>query len=235
MTTSDLLSYLLNDTTHPLAEPLADWLNASPRFATFATMYRDKIRKKIRNARDAESARDLLLELETAYMLARERRFSIAYEAYSAGKTRGPDFAVTFTSKLTFNVEVTRIRMVTQPAPDQQTLNGRLGETVCSKLGQMIVGMPNVVAVVVDSRMFTHLHVGTALLQLKQRAEGHDPRLFAWYGFSSPADFVKQYQRLSAVLVRTAMDDAAPRPPLLWVNPQARHPLPAPIRIILQQ
>ena len=45
MTTNDLLDHIFRDTDHSLADPFATWIESSPRFRTFATTYRDKIRK----------------------------------------------------------------------------------------------------------------------------------------------------------------------------------------------
>ena len=234
MTTNELLEYLLNDVAHPLAEPLAAWLHDSPRFAAFAITYRDKIRKKLRLARDGESARDLLYELETAYVLLRNRRVAVAYEPYSANKTRGPDFAVMVTAKLTVNVEVTRIRASSIGVLDPQQINQRFEDTVCGKLGQTIAGMFNVLIVVAHNATITRLDIEAALKHLKLRAEARDERLFSWYNFGTPTEFFKQYERLSAVVLRTALDDPEPLPAMLWLNPQARRPLPERVRTILQ-
>lgn len=231
MLNDDLIQHILGDTTHPLAAPLAAWLDASPRFAAFVDTYRNKIRKKLRTARDEHSARDLLLELETAYLLLQDRRVRIEYEPYSATKERAPDFAVTWTTKLRFNVEVTRMRT---PADDEQHAHTRLGETICGKVGQMLPAMPNVLVVVAASATLQQLAVDVALHQLKQRIDARDERLFAWYGFRTPADFVRQYERLSGIVLRSAWDDPAPTLPHLWTNRQAKQPLPAPIRTLLQ-
>lgn len=259
MTANELLAYLLNETLHPLAAPLAVWLERSPRFAAFATTYRDKIRKKIKQVGDDESARDLLLELETAYLLLQERKLSLAYEPYSAHKTRGPDFAVTLTSGFVFHVEVTRMRR-TASDEQQQTIkdaanaqlpveaevssstlrprpsaNDRLGEMVCSKLGQMQAGTPNVLVVFIHSSTLSQIDIAKAMALIKQRAEQRDQRLFAWYAFRTPADFFRQYERLSAVVLRTAWDDQAPATPIVWNNRQAKHRLPDRIQNLLRQ
>ena len=53
---------------------------------------------------------DLQLELEAAYLLLQERSLSLIYEPQRAGQSRCPDYAVTYTSSLTFMLEVTRLR-----------------------------------------------------------------------------------------------------------------------------
>ncbi|CAN5844817.1 hypothetical protein BH24DEI2_BH24DEI2_23920 [soil metagenome] len=57
-----------------------------------------------------ETVRDLGLELETAYLLFRERSLSVEYEPRAGAKTRAPDFAISYTSSSVFMVEVTRLR-----------------------------------------------------------------------------------------------------------------------------
>src|SRR5262249_26868711 len=110
MTVSELLAYIFDDPAQALAAQFADWATASTRFRAFATTYRDKIPKKIRGVGDAEGLKDLWFELETAYILLQEPRFSVEYEKYGVGKSRGPDFCVTFKANLPFNLEVTRMR-----------------------------------------------------------------------------------------------------------------------------
>jgi len=61
--------------------------------------FRDKIRKKICTTQ--ETLLDLRFELETAYERLQEQPFSLAYEP-PCGQARCPDFAVTYTTRLTF-------------------------------------------------------------------------------------------------------------------------------------
>jgi hypothetical protein len=240
-----LLGYLFDDKphTHILVAPMSRWIALSPRFKLFATNYRDKIRKKIRVTQSIAGIKALEVELETAYWLLQEQRFVVTYEPYNSEKTRGPDFAVTFKS-ITFNVEVTRISSGEMEQPlstaentvtlrlDSQQVGGRLMDTVCDKLGQMRPGMINVLLVVVDSHSFHVLDISHAMGRLKQRAERKEVSLFGRYGFVNAANFFKYYLRLSGVLVRTVdkMADSS-----LWANNQAKHPIPRPIRTILQR
>ena len=93
----------------PMAEELAAWLAGSPRFRAFAEAHRDKIRKKLRGAADAEARRDVRAELRTAHLLLADRRIELAFEAYRSGKA-GPDFTASFRGGRSFNLEVTRVR-----------------------------------------------------------------------------------------------------------------------------
>ncbi|MCB0041348.1 MAG: hypothetical protein KDE23_16775 [Caldilinea sp.] len=61
MPTDDLLAYLFDGRPHLLAQPVATWLASSRRFATFATTFQDKIRKKIRTTPELENLLDLQL------------------------------------------------------------------------------------------------------------------------------------------------------------------------------
>ena len=112
MLIDELLTYLFDGQPHLLAAPLAAWLASSRRFTAFVTDFRTKIRKKLRATQELESLLDLRLELETAYLLLRERSFSVVYEPQRVGQLRGPDFAVTYTTSTLFMLEVTRLRLV---------------------------------------------------------------------------------------------------------------------------
>src|SRR5262245_40118481 len=89
----DLLIYLFDERPHPLAKAMGTWLASSRRFTNFVDTFRDKIRKKLRTMQDPERLRDLQLELETAYLLLRERTLSLVYEPQLGG-VRFPDFEV---------------------------------------------------------------------------------------------------------------------------------------------
>ena len=117
-----------------LAAELVEWLAASPRFRNFAETYRDKIRKKLRNASDAEMRLDVRAELQVARLLLADRRFELAFEAYGSGKS-GPDLTVSFRGARSFNLEITRRR----GAPDP---NG-IGATMLAKLRQLPPSLPN--------------------------------------------------------------------------------------------
>jgi hypothetical protein len=217
-----LVAYLFDHRSHSLLSSVSDWLAASPRFAAFAETYKDKIRKKIRRLKGDEAALDLRAELETAYLLLAEKRFEVSFEPYAVEKGRGPDFAVTWRTTLTFNVEVTRLRSTSGD------LEGKLLDVVCEKFGQMLPGMINVL-VVEGSGLDAALDVGSVMQRLKLSAEKRDPSLYARQGFRSPADFFKGYERLSGLLLRPGEGGAS----ILWNNPQARHDLPAKVRSLL--
>ena len=86
-------------------------LKSSPRFRKFAYVYRDKIRKKVRDAKDDnEAIKDVLAEITLAYHVLQIDRFSVEYERYNT-KEPHPDHTVTDSeSGIVFNIEVKRIR-----------------------------------------------------------------------------------------------------------------------------
>jgi hypothetical protein len=233
MINEQLLGYLFDDRPHILTAFISRWIETSRPFKAFATTYRNKIRKKIRITQNDSAIQDLAVELETAYRLLQQKRFTVVYEPYGSQKTRGPDFAVTFKS-ISFNVEVTRISPdETEGTPQEAAL--RLMDTVCDKLGQMRPGMINVLAVVMDGRLFSALEIDQAMAQLKGRAEQKDAALFGRYGYVKPADFFKQYLRLSAILIRPTSQPQEKPVIILWLNNQTKHPLPRPVQNILQR
>jgi hypothetical protein len=249
MLMDDLLLYLFDGHSHPLTMPVANWLAASRRFTTFVTTFRNKIRKKLRATQEQDSLPDLRLELETAYLLLQEQPLSLVYEPQPCGQVRCPDFAVTFTTRLTFMVEVTRLRTIQKrtstqaqapaeptPAPDTALtsllVGERLAETVCSKLGQLLPQRSNVLLVGVEARCPTSGDLHAAMLRIQQRAERNDPLLLQQHRFRDRGDFFRHYQRLSEILVRGSHLQAD-EPVVVWVNPQAKHPLPSKVRTVL--
>ncbi len=227
---------------------MATWLAASRRFTTFATDFRTKIRKKLRATQELESLLDLRLELETAYLFLRERSFNLVYEPQRGGQTRGPDFAVTYTTSTLFMVEVTRLRIAPDgprdlaqaqtPAPlrpDVPTrpfVEERLAEMVCSKLGQLPPQRSNVLLVGVEGLRLTPDTLRAAMIHLQRRAERNEDAYLQRHQFRDRADFFNHYQRLSELLVR-GPELQAGEPVIGWVNPQAKYPLPGKVRTAL--
>jgi hypothetical protein len=223
----ELLAYLFDGQAHFLAPSMTAWLASSRRFAALVTAFRDKIRKKIRTSQEQETRLDLHLELETAYLLLREQPFSLVYEP-PCGQARCPDLAVTYTTRLTFMVEITRSRAVQKGL----AVGDSIADTLCSKLGQFIPQHSNILIVGVDDPTLTPGELHAAMLRLQQRAERNDPALWQRYRFQDRSDFFRSYQRLTEVLVRQSQPEADLQL-ITWVNPQAKAPLPGPVRSAL--
>ena len=251
MPAGDLVPYIFTNTRLPLAVQFAGWVQDSPRFRAFAETYRDKIRKKVRTITDAEGYRDLQAELATAYFLVGERRFLVEYEKYGAGKQRGPDFSVTFKTHIRFDVEVTRLRGLRGDQSQGQGQGagagaasevGKLVNTLCAKLAQLPPSMINLLVLAVDDGTYSGDDPSTgpgqalasglrsAVTLLQERAERKDDEFFARRGFLGARDFLRHYSRLSAI--RLVGPDA---PPVLWLQPQARHPLPPDLATLLRR
>lgn len=218
MTSSALTTYLCESNAPMLRHFIEPWLGASPRFRAFAEAQRDKIRKKIRMQRDAESERDLLVELGVAYRLLAKKRFSLAYEVFTATKTRGPDYIVTYTTRFSFTVEVTRLRHACTFA--------RWADVIALKLFQMPTGQPNVIVVATSAEQCPDFDLPGMLRELRALAERKDDAFFAQRGWPTARDFLRQFARLSALVWWNGWDDAAGGRWLMWQNAQARHPLP---------
>ncbi|MCB0106875.1 MAG: hypothetical protein KDE53_13230 [Caldilineaceae bacterium] len=235
MVTEELLTYIFDGASHSLAPSMTTWLTASRRYTEFVTTFRDKIRKKLRTTPDPENLLDLRLELETAYLLLQERRLTVAYEPLPPRATRSPDFGVTYTTSLTFMVEVTRLRAATlidaTSQPHIPPADERLVDTICGKLGQLLAGQSNVLLIGVETDVLSAVDLDATMRYLQQRAEQNDPAFFQRTHFRARADFFRQYQRLSEILVRATQEVAGP--PLVWVNAQAKQPLPSKVRTAL--
>ena len=227
MSTDDLLTYLFDGQPHLLFQPMAGWLASSRRFATFVTTFQDKIRKKLRITQDQDNLLDLHLELETAYLLLRERSLSVVYEPEQSKRIRSPDFAVSFTTSLTFMLEVTRVQ-----ADPKKTVDARLVDTISSKLGQLLPQHSNALLVGVEATDLTSSDIRTAMLSVQQRAERNDSTFLQRYGFRDRSDFFRHYQRLSEILIRGPHFEGT-KSIVTWINPQAKHPLPSKVRTAL--
>jgi len=235
MLIDELLTHIFESQTHALAAQFALWLASSARFRAFAEQYRDKIRKKVRGIRDQEGLKDLTFELEIAYVMLSERRFVVEYEKGGVGKQRGPDFCVAFRTHIRFNVEVKRLRASTIDRTAEPPEYSRIASTACQKIGQLPAGMINVLAISSDSARYHSSDVAAAMAGLRMRAERKDDPFFTRRGFLSAGDFLKQYQRLSAVLFHTHLATGDGQPDQLWLNTIARHHLPNDLRNALQR
>lgn len=221
----ELLAYLFGDAEHVLYKQLETGLRASRTFRSFAETYRDKMRKKIRLAKDAATLQDLKIELEVAYLLVQERRFQVEYEKHGLGKQRSPDFTVTFRTRVPFNVEVTRVR---QAKPDQESSSPerptvyKLMEVICDKVGQMQPNAINVLMLGIEGQPEGD-DLAQAATRLKTMADQKVEAFFTGRGFKNAADFYKQYQNLSAMILAQAPVDRVSVP--IWQNPIAKQPL----------
>lgn len=234
MPKDELLASLFDDPSHLLAAPIATWIASSRRFAAFAATFQSKIRKKLRAVQEPESLRDLQLELETAYLLLRERDLNLVYEPQPARQMRSPDFAVSFTTSLTFMVEVTRLRSglaVGDAERSVPAIDERFTWMLGGKLGQLLPQRSNLLLVGIEAAQPTHDEIQSLMLRIQQRAEANDAAVIQRNGFRDRGDFFNHYQRLSAVLVRGIPLDG--KPVVMWVNPQAKYPLPPKVRTLL--
>jgi hypothetical protein len=249
MRTEDLLTYLFDGRSNLLFQPMAGWLGSSRRFAAFATAFRDKIRKKIRTTHDPKSVRSLQLELQTAYLLLREPSLSLEYEPEQSKGARSPDFGVTFTTSLTFMLEVTRVQTAGNMAAETPKkppasppgitsayppAAARLADAVAGKLGQLLPQCGNILLVAIEAPQLIPSDVRNAMFALQQLAERSDAMFLQAHGFPGRADFFRHYRRLSEVFVQVTDVEAA-RSMVAWINPQAKYPLPSRVRTTLQR
>lgn len=225
-----LLETIFEERSHPLKPVISDWLSSSRRFADFVDTYQNKIRKKLRAAATSGVAGDLQLELETAYLLLREISLGVTYEPEHRVAGRSPDFAVGFTTSLTFMVEVTRIRRVN--LVNGAVASDRITDVLCDKLGQMRAQRSNLLVIGIESMTPSINELQAVITRMRQQAERNDPQVISRHGFQNRAGFFEKLQRMSAVMVRgVPMENATPV--ILWENKHARDPLPAKVRTAL--
>ena len=242
---TELLRHILEGTVERAADPLEAWIGSSRRFEAFVAANRDKIRKKLRGARDPEAYQDALAELAVAMLFLHDRRAEVAYEPLAAVGGPNPDFAVRFRASTVFYAEVTRLR----GAGDSVQ---KLAAALCTKLKQLPPGAMNVLVFVVPPDPVVAVSEATAeetqsstvadaARLLKARAERKDDAFFAGRGLSGSRDFFRLYARLSGALVVRTVDSAgagsgavaalraAPKHEGLWLNKEAKHPLTPPV------
>lgn len=224
----DLLDYIFDGQKPALYPEFEGWVRGSRRFNAFATSYRSKIRAKLKNVRDEGGMEDLRAELETAALLLREERFTLEYEKYAASKQRGPDFTVTFKTHTPFNVEVRRIRSVELDDGDAEARIGKLMAVLGDKVGQMPPSIVNLLWLIAEGRV-SEADLTRAATTLRQLTERKAEEFFTRRGFESAADFLKQYRRLSGIVLRQSGEN------VLWLNSLARHKAPPEIVTAIQR
>lgn len=248
-----LLHDLVDGQPTPLSEPFEDWVTTSKPFLAFAQTYLSKIRKKIRTCQNLEETYNLYCELRTAYLLLQDSKFVLTYEPAGKEQGRSADFAVTFRTHTTFHVEVTRLSVSQQEqqfhssagSTDISTLadqadmlrryeSRRLADVVCDKIEQLSSGAPNVLWVWGESSVLHELDVGQVMLGLKRSVEQRDAILFSRYGYEKPADFIRYYQRLSAILIQSLSEQGTQPSFVLWQNKDSRYPLPSKVTNLLR-
>jgi hypothetical protein len=200
----------------PLADELAGWIADSNRFRAFAEAHRDKIRKKLRTAGDAEGRRDVRAELRVAQLLLADDRVAVAFEAHGAGRG-GPDFTVMFRGHPAFELEVTRMRRDPVGAAD--------GGPLLAKLRQLATGESNVLLVALVGDRGDAFDVAAAVRGLRARADAKDEAFFARRGFESSRAFYDRFLRLGAVIGWCDAGVGEARA-TAWTNPSARRPPP---------
>ena len=214
---ADLIAYLFEGQPHLLSSELYRWMEASSRFTAFVETYRDKIRKKLRVAREPETILDLRGELEVAYCLLNDRRLAVAYEPYASTQRRGPDFAVTYRVNLVFNIEVARLRVEESGGNgiDLPRKEERILRILLYKLGQMQPGKANLLVIHTRQELAGLIDLEGLMQNVKARVEKRDTTFYEMSRYLNPAAFYKDFLHLSGILLWTT-------PAQFWINKQAR-------------
>lgn len=201
----------------PIGVEIAAWLASSPRFRAFVDAHRDKIRKKLRGAPDAEARRDVRAELRVAHLLLADRRIELAFEVGGAAKG-GPDFTVAYRGERMLNLEVTRLHR----APEAAVHGGPL----LAKLRQLPPSAPNALLVAIEADGADAFDVAAAARALRARADAKDEAFFTSRGFEGTRGFYQRYLRLGAVLVWSEGGATEEARATRWSNRSARIAVP---------
>jgi hypothetical protein len=227
-TLDDLLNDIFDGQKPALYHEFAGWVRGSRRYRAFATSYRVKIRAKLKKVGGSGGMNDLRAELATAALLLREERFSLEYEKYAATKQRGPDFTVTYRTHTPFNVEVRRIRSVELEGENVEARSFKLMAVLCDKVQQMPPSIVNLLWLTAE-REISEDDLTRAVNTLRQMAERKEEDFFTRRGFKNAADFLKQYQHLSGIVLHQSGAT------VLWLNSLARHRVPSEIVAAMQR
>jgi hypothetical protein len=194
------------------------WVRGSRRFREFALRYHSKIRAKLKSARDDAGLKDIRAELETAWLLLHEERFTLDYERYTALKQRGPDFTVTFKTHTPLNIEVRRMRSIELEAQANDGRFGKLMAVVCDKVLWLTA-----------DRALSEDDLTRTMTALRLRAEQKTEDYFARQGFKNATDFLRQYRHLSGIVLRQAGGQ------VIWLNALAKHKTPPEVVTAIQR
>jgi hypothetical protein len=203
------------DSGHPMTAELSSMLAGSSRFAAFAEAHREKIRKKLRTAGDAEALNGVRAELRVARLLLGDPRIDLAFE--EGGTSGGPDFTVRYRGGQPIACEVTRMR---RPASEVHDAG-----PVLTKLRQLRPSIPNVLIIAIGGRRPDELDVESGVRWLRRRADTKDESFFTRHGFAGTRDFYARFLRLSAVIAwcEAASGEAGASP---WTNRSAHIAVP---------
>ena len=224
----DLLNDIFDSKKPAFYPEFEGWVRGSRRFRAFASSYSTKIRAKLKNADGDNGLKDLRAELETAALLLREERFTLEYEKYAASKQRGPDFTVTFKTHIPFNVEVRRLRSVELDDGNTDAPTGKLMAVLCDKVGQMPPSIINLLWLTAE-REISEADLTHAVMTLRQLAERKTEDFFTRRGFESAASFLKQYHRLSGIVLHQSGAN------VVWLNALAKHKTPPEVVTAIQR
>lgn len=216
---TELLDYIFDSKKPAFYPEFESWVKGSRRFKAFAATYRAKIRAKLKGVRDEGGLKDLRAELETAVLLLNEAQFALEYEKNAASKQRNPDFTVTFKTHTPFNVEVRRLRSLELEDRDAEARMGKLMTVLSDKIKQMPPSMINLLWLSSEGAI-SDAALNQAMLTLRQLADRKNEDYFTRRGFESAADFLKQHQRLSGIVLRQTGKNT------VWLNAAAKHKTP---------
>lgn len=234
MNIAELLKSILQDEQPFWAAQFEDWVRSSRRFRTFAETYRDKIHKKLRTAQNESGLLDLFFELETAYRLLEDQRFTVEYEKFGLLKSRAPDFTVAFRVNMPFNLEVTRLRtpQADSLAPDEiaNIVARKVIDSVSDKLGQMGPDAVNVL-LIISALALADEQLAALMHRLRLGAEQRHDIFFAQSGYKDAREFLHDFQGLSAIVCRSLDTNQT----AYWANSLAKHPVPKELYNALQK
>lgn len=193
-----------------MADELRRWLAESRRLRAFVERHRDKLRKKLRSAREPGARLDVRAEILVARALLADRRMELGWET-SGSAAGGPDFQLVYRDHVALNLEVTRWRG--DPAA--------LERQVATKLRQLPPSAAN--ALILVGPRESPVDLDDVLGSLEERADRGDDAFFVRHGLDGVRGYRARRRRLGGVF---AWPHSRATRAAQWTNPTARIPLP---------
>lgn len=242
MSDDRVLEAILPDKHRDRLRPFIRRFFAVPAFARFAQAHESTIALELRNQSTLQDCLDVVAELEFACLLA-PHVAHFDYQVKLPDKPKRLDFVLHFPTTDCIGAEVKRIRepdAVTQlygndysEIPYTQRESFKFTDRILEDaLPQLHPEYPNVVFFQISSATHEPDDAYEALAHVVKHYHDGNNDFFASKGFLSRQQFLEQYRKLSAVVVRSEFTPLAGRQinhyarNRLFINPDATLPIP---------
>lgn len=210
---NNLIDRLLPDSTDSTIRSSIDRFLNREKFRDFAVRNSSKISAKFSQASTIDDKRDVLAELEFAFLMI-NHVVGLEYEL-NAKTVRAPDFRLEVEKNSYMGAEVRRIRYNPDDIEEIDRLEGELKfknnesfkitDIIFEKIGQLEPGIPNIIYIRSHRLIFEALDACQALIRMRNRIMSSDLEFIVEKSkgeYESLGEFRDAYSRLSAIVFR---------------------------------